>query len=254
MTARRLLRSPLFGDLRHGFSTRVGGVSEGRFASLNLGRSWGDEPGRVAENRRLLAEDGGFEPERLTTARQVHRADVVRADGRPPEALALVEADGLWSAEPGQAIAVLTADCVPILLADDAGRVAAVHAGWRGTVQRIAGVAVEALVAGGARRDRIRAALGPSIGPCCFEVGEEVAEAFAAVVPGAVVRDGRPRPHVDLWTANAALLVAAGVSAGRLDARPPCTHCDAARFYSFRRDGAGIGQMLSFVVPGIVPG
>ncbi len=245
MSARFLVSTVL--RARHGFSTRIGGVSAGRYATLNVGGKWGDRGDNVRENRRLLAEDAGFDLARLATVHQVHGAAVALADGRAAEALAATDADALVAAEPGRCVGVYTADCVPVLLDDGEGRVAAAHAGWRGTVAGVAAAAVEALVSRGARRDRIAAALGPSIGPCCFEVGADVAARFGRF---AVARPGGARPHVDLWAANAAQLAAAGVPRERIDASPPCSMCDEERFYSFRRDGGSIGQMLSFIVAG----
>jgi YfiH family protein len=244
----RLLRSPLLAA-RHGFSTRNGGVSTGRYATLNVGAKWGDEGANVDENRRLLAADVAFEPARLATARQVHGATCLVADGRTAADLAPLEADALVTTEPGRAVGVYTADCVPILFSDGAGRVAAAHAGWRGTVAGIGAATVAALVAAGARTSELRAVLGPSIGPCCFEVGDEVAAQFDAI-PDAVVRGSGTKPHVDLWRANRHLLVAAGLDPARIDAAPPCTMCDPARFFSFRRDGGRIGQLLSVIVGG----
>src|SRR5262245_26343073 len=174
----RLVRSPLLGALRHGFSTRLGGVSTGRYASLNLSPRWGDADEAVAENRRRLAGDGGFALERLYAARQVHGATCLTVDGRAAAEVAAAQADALVATRPGDAVAVLMADCVPSLIADDRGRVGAVPAGWRGTGAGVAAAALEALCAAGAERARVRAAFGPSIGPCCFEVGEEVAEVF----------------------------------------------------------------------------
>lgn len=244
-----LLRSPLLPNTRHGFSTRRGGVSTGRYAALNLSTSWGDDASAVAENRRRVAADGGFDGERLYLVRQVHGAACILVDGRAPAELREIEADALVATTPGAAVGVLTADCVPILFSDGEGRVAAAHAGWRGTVAGVAAAALEKLVANGARRERIRAALGPSIGPCCFEVGEEVAAEFAPLAPASVVR-GPGKPHVDLRRANHDLLMAAGLGTEQIDAAPPCTHCERERFFSYRRDGRGIGQMLSFIVVG----
>lgn len=233
----------------HGFSLREGGVSEGRYASLNLLYKWGDERARVDENRRRFAAAGGFAVERLYTARQVHGDAVVtvRAGDRP-EDVATREADALVSDVSGVALAIGTADCVPILLSDGAGRVGAAHAGWRGTVADVAGRVVDAMVALGARADTISAALGPSICPRCFEVGPEVAEAFAAI-SGSVIPGGA-KPHVDLRRANRVMLERAGVPAAAIDDAPPCTMCEPTRFFSYRRDGAGIGQHLGFVVAG----
>ena len=147
-------------------------------------------------------------------------------------------------------LGVLSADCVSILLADGKGRVAAVHAGWRGTVQDVAGAAVQGLIALGARREELRAVLGPSIGPCCFEVQADVAAAFTKVCGDSVQpRDGRI--YVDLWRTNRALLLQAGLLQRHIDAAPPCTFCDARRFFSYRRDGAGIGQHLAFILGGV---
>ncbi len=244
-----LVTSRLLTGLRHGFSTRRGGVSTGRYATLNVGGKWGDDPEHVAHNRRRLAAAGGFEWARLYTARQVHGARVALVvDGTLPERVAETEADVVVSAVPGAVVGVYTADCVPILLTDGEGRVAAAHAGWRGTVAGVANAAVEALVSIGAERERLRAALGPSICARCFEVGDEVAAAFEALAPSSVIRhaDGR-RPHVDLWEANRRVLAAAGVPERAIDATPPCTMCEPERFFSFRRDGEGIGQHLSFV-------
>ncbi|HEX2571625.1 MAG TPA: peptidoglycan editing factor PgeF [Polyangia bacterium] len=246
-----LLRSPLLPGTRHGFSTRLGGVSTGRYAALNLSTGWGDDASAVAENRRRLAAAGGFDLERLYLARQVHGAACILVDDRTPAELREVEADALVATTPGAAVGVLTADCVPILFSDGEGRVAAAHAGWRGTVAGVAAAALARLVASGARRERIRAALGPSIGPCCFEVGEEVAVEFEPLAPASILR-GPGKPHVDLRRANRDLLVAAGLAPEQIHAAAPCTHCERERFYSYRRDGRGIGQMLSFVVAGIM--
>jgi hypothetical protein len=243
-------KSPLLAraGVRHGFSTRRGGVSEGRYATLNVGGKWGDDPEKVAHNRRRLAAAGGFALETLYTARQVHGARVaVITAGVLPARVAETEADALVSLVPGTTVGVYTADCVPILLSDGEGRVAAVHAGWRGTVAGVAAAAVSAMVSVGARLERIKAALGPSICAHCFEVGDEVAEAFAARVPEAVLRREGRRPHVDLWAANRAMLLAAGLLPAHVESEPACTMCEEARFFSYRRDGANIGQHLSFI-------
>ncbi|MGZ3442862.1 MAG: peptidoglycan editing factor PgeF [Polyangia bacterium] len=249
-----VVTSRLLGRVRHGFSTRRGGVSTGRYATLNVGGKWGDDPVHVAHNRRRLAAAAGFEWARLYTAKQVHGARVALVvEGTLPERVAETEADVVVTAQPGAVVGVYTADCVPILLADDEGRVAAAHAGWRGTVAGVANAAVEALVSIGARRERLRAALGPSICAHCFEVGEEVAAEFDKLSPSAVIRhDDGTKPHVDLSEANRLVLAAAGVQ--EIDAAPPCTMCEPERFFSFRRDGAGIGQHLSFVVAGAPAG
>jgi YfiH family protein len=248
-----IVTSSVLANTPHGFTTREGGVSEGRYATLNLGVKWGDDPERVRENRRRVALAGGFALERLFTVRQVHGVgvQVVEAHDEPAQ-IAEREADALVTRAPGVTIGIFTADCVPILFSDGEGRVGAAHAGWRGTAADVVGRTVERLVALGARPERLRAALGPSICVSCFEVGEEVAERFAKVTPTAVMRGGQ-RPHVDLWEANRILLLRAGLDSARIDARPECTHCMTDRFFSFRRDGAGIGQQLSYVAGGKAP-
>ncbi len=245
----RLVRSSLLADagLSHGFTTRLGGVSTGRYQSLNVGGKWGDDPAAVRHNRQLVASDGGFALEALYTAKQVHGARVLTVDNGAPEAFFTDEADALCTTIRGRTVGVYTADCVPILVGDRQGRVGAAHAGWRGTVAEIAVRTVETLVALGATPASLYAAIGPSICVRCFEVGPEVAAEFRRW-PTAVVTSLGEKPHVDLWAVNRQQLVDAGIPRAQIDAQPPCTHCDATRFYSYRRDGAQIGQHLSFII------
>lgn len=249
---RGTLVSPLLAELgvRHGFTTRLGGVSTGRYQSLNLGEAWGDDPERVRENLRRVAKDGDFDAAKLCQVVQVHGTEVLRASAVERRER---QADGLVTDAP-LVLGSYSADCVCILLADGAGRVAAIHAGWRGTVAGIAARAVEALVAIGADPGKVRAALGPSIGPCCFEVQEEVAGRFQALLPAAVSTrsdaSGQARTFVDLRRTNRHFLESAGVPGQNIADAPPCTCCDPQRFFSFRRDGAGIGQHLAFIVGG----
>jgi YfiH family protein len=252
---RMLLRSTLLGPVPHGFSTREGGVSVGRYASLNLSAKWGDDAAAVSENRRRFANASGFDWSALRTARQVHgvRVVAVRAND-PPDAVATLEADALIASDEGVVLGVYTADCVPILISDGAGRVAAIHAGWRGTVAEVAREAVAALLSAGADAKRLRAAIGPSICASSFEVGEEVAREFEERWPTTVTRLTRSsldRPHVDLRAANRLQLEAAGLLRIHIDCAAPCTHCDGVRFFSYRRDGGKIGQQLSFIAAGL---
>ncbi len=245
--AGRLYRSPLLTAMgvRHGFTTRRGGVSIGRHASLNLGATWGDDPAAVAENLRRVASEGGFCHDELCQVAQVHGTQVVAVSALEQRKR---EADGMVT-DRRLALGVLSADCTSLLLADGQGRVVAAHAGWRGTVGDMAGAAVSALVSIGARREDIRAALGPSIGPCCFEVQADVADRFAAVFPEAVHRR-KGHLYADLWATNRALFLAAGLSSEHVDATTRCTACDSTTFYSYRRDGARIGQHLAFIIGG----
>ncbi len=178
-------------------------------------------------------------PERfgqLATLKQIHSATCVAAGGRQGQ---LGQGDALLEDTPGSVIAVKTADCVPILLIDDRRRaVAAVHAGWRGTVARIVPNAIEEMGArfGTAAAD-LHAAIGPGIGKCCFEVGPEVAAMFGE----------QGRVHIDLQQAILQQLTESGVAAGRVYASTWCTRCGSEEFHSFRRDGEAAGRLHSFV-------
>lgn len=239
-----MIRSPLLSAFPHGFTTRAGGVSPPPWDSLNLGRSVGDDPARVAENwRRLEAATGlGF-----ARARQVHGARVVhlRAPTEPDD-----EADGVLSTAAGVAACVSVADCVPVLLADPrSGAVVAVHAGWRGTVARAAHAAVRALAGlAGGEPDRFLAAIGPSIGPCCYEVSSDLAARFAREI-GPVVHQEPAGPRLDLWQANRRLLVEAGLRAECIDVVERCTSCDIGSFFSHRRDRGRTGRHAAFIAP-----
>lgn len=227
--------------LVHGFTDRLGGVSEGRHATLNLGRRWGDDPVAVAENYRRVAAAAGFAVEDLQLARQVHGTAMLRAGEFAAEA----EADAVWTHRDDHLVAgVLTADCVPVLLADQAGTVAAaIHSGWKGTASNIVGATVQGLEQR-VPASTLVAAIGPCIELAAFEVGEEVAVRFD---PAFVRREGFARPHVDLVAVVRAQLIAAGVPAGSIERIGGCTFADPSRYFSYRRDGAGIGQMLAFI-------
>ena len=212
------------------FSTREGGVSEGPYASLNLGRATADEPERVDENRRRLCAEVGAQPEALAMNYQHHSADVLRARaGSRGE-----RADGLWTEERGLPVLALAADCLPIALARANGAkpaVAVLHAGWRGLVGGIAAEGVKTLGGG-----LVAAMIGPGIGPCCYEVGEEVAAPFRRAFGMGLYRDGK----LDLWGAAERALRAAGVA--RVDRVDLCTACNPDRFFSHRRDDGLTGR------------
>jgi polyphenol oxidase len=220
-------------------TTRRGGVSEPPLHTMNLGGHVDDSPERLAENRRRLRSQLRLpaEPQWLT---QVHGAEVVRAPLAGP-----AEADGSWTDQPGVVCAVLTADCLPVLLCEDAGReVAALHAGWRG----LAGGILEAGVARlQAAPERMMAWLGPAIGPAAFEVGAEVRAAFLAVDPGcgaAFQEAPSGRWLADLYALARLRLRRAGVE--RIYGGGLCTYRDAERFFSYRRDGR-TGRMATLV-------
>ena len=231
------------GPYRVSFSTRAGGVSEGRYASLNLGILTGDDPARVVENRTRLCATVGADPDGATMAWQRHGATVTRAQPRGIITPGTVydHCDGLWSDEPGRAILLLTADCMPIALArtEEPPAVGILHAGWRGL---LAGIVARGVKAMGSRG--LVGAIGPSIGPCCYEVGEEVADPFREAFGDDVVRDGR----LDLWTSAERALRASGVS--RVDRFDLCTSCGHERFFSHRRDAGKTGRqgVIAYVV------
>jgi YfiH family protein len=221
---------------RVGFSTRRGGVSEGPFSSLNLGIRTDDDPAAVVENRTRLCDAVGADPDGATMAWQRHGSTVARAQPRGIVTPGTVfdHCDGLWSDERGRAMLLLTADCLPIAIARTDERrpaVAILHVGWRGLLAGIAAAGVRALGGGG-----LAAAIGPSIGSCCYEVGEEVAAPFREAFGDDVVREGR----LDLWTSAERALRAAGVE--RVDRFDLCTSCDGGRFFSHRRDRGHTGR------------
>jgi YfiH family protein len=204
------------------FTTRQGGVSDGVYDSLNLTAGTGDDPQRVAENRRLACEELGLDPSLLSFNRQVHSPTVHRAISRG------VEGDGLWSDEPGRPMLALSADCLPIAIARTEGehRLAILHAGWRGIAEGVVAAGVATLGAG-----ETAALVGPAIGPCCYEVGEEVSSLFD--------EDLTVNRHLDLWTAAERALERAGVAhVERLDL---CTRCNPDLFFSHRRSGRARG-------------
>jgi polyphenol oxidase len=217
------------------FSTRIGGVSDGPFRSLNIGLLTGDEPGRVVENRRRLCGALGADPETATMALQVHGSRVTEArplgvvtPGTPYE-----PCDGLWTDRPGQAMLLVTADCFPVALARTNGvrRLAVLHVGWRGLLEGIATRGAAALGEG-----EVVAAVGPGIGVCCYGVGEEVATPFRQRFGRDVVR-GR---NLDLGLATERALLEAGVAS--VERQGGCTACDPNVYFSHRRDRGQTGR------------
>ena len=223
------------GPYRVSFSTRLGGISEGEFESLNLGILTEDDPARVVVNRMRLCEAVGADPDGATMAWQRHGGTVTRARPRGIVTPGTVydHCDGLWSDQPGRAMLLLTADCLPIAIARSGGTRPAVeilHAGRIGILGGVVEAGVTAL--GGA----VAAAIGPAIGPCCYEVGDEVCEPYRARFGAGVMR-GR---NLDLWRAADLSLRAAGVrSIERVDL---CTACHPELFFSYRRDKGRTGR------------
>jgi YfiH family protein len=228
------------------FTARVGGTSAAPFDSCNLGLRVGDDVGRVLANRRRVMTVLGLAGRPLAFMRQVHKADVAVVGPDfggpsgiqgPPEALPPVaEADVLVTATAGPVLLALTADCVPVLLADPAARVvAAVHAGWRGLAAGAVEAGVAALAAAGGDPSASVALVGPCIGASAYEVGPDVLDQVAGRYPEAAATTASGRPAVDLAAAAGAALGAAGVGAVRVAGE--CTFTQPERFFSFRRDG-----------------
>jgi purine-nucleoside/S-methyl-5'-thioadenosine phosphorylase / adenosine deaminase len=218
---------------RVAFTTRIGGVSDQPYDGLNLGIHGDDDRSSVLENRRRLAAALGLDPGRIAVGRQVHGADLAVHAGRqvpswftePGDGTPAV--DGHVVADPGVAALVFVADCLPVALAGTGG-VAILHCGWRGLA---AGILARGTAAVGATD----AAIGPGIGPCCYEVGEDVLDAFAGIGPG-IASDRM----LDLNEVVRRLLGQAGVE--RVEAAGLCTSCEASRFYSHRRDAGRTGR------------
>ena len=243
---------------KHGFSTRLGGVSTGYLASLNLGSNRGDVPERVFRNYDLLGEAVGIDVRHMAFTKQVH-GSVVRiaseADVHEFGADVPYEADGLVTNVPGLALICFTADCVPVLLCDDVrGVIAAVHCGWRSSVADILGNAVEKMCALGAQPERICAAVGPAIGACCFEVGAEVIAAAEAWLGGDVgglyvPEDGIPGKFLlDLKRANARRLTQLGLLPQNIAVSDECTVCSHEKYWSHRYTKGRRGSQGALIV------
>ena len=243
-------------SLPHGFSTRLGGVSElPHTASLNLAFGRGDEDAVVLENLARFTAAVGV-PDEVISLPQIHSADV-RVVSESDRGLGCQRpadgsCDGYVTTARNVTIGIKTADCVPILLADEtAGVICALHAGWRGTVAGIARVGVEKMVTLGADPSRIVAAIGPSICPQCYTVGEDFADAVAAApcaelcLPHLIRRDSRLT--ADLPAMNATILCAAGLQAENIDLSSLCTCCDTTHFYSHRASHGLRGTLMSVI-------
>jgi YfiH family protein len=222
---------------RAAFTTRAGGVSEGPFASLNLGLLTGDEKAAVAENRARTAAALSADPRSVLSGHQVHGATLQSRDtpaepnGFAEPGAPLAEADGQTTAVPGLLPAVLVADCLPVAVSGPDG-VAMLHCGWRGLAAGIVAAGVAAV-------DGEAAAIGPGIGPCCYEVGDEVLESFAGLGEG--IADGQ---MLDLPEVARRLLADAGV--GAIESAGLCTHCNPDLFFSHRRDAGRTGRQAGF--------
>ncbi|WP_431782253.1 peptidoglycan editing factor PgeF [Streptomyces chumphonensis] len=225
------------------FTDRWGGVSAAPYGTLNLGGAVGDDPAAVRANRRLAARGLGLDPERVVWMNQVHGADVAEVD-RPWETAAVPAVDGLVTARRGLALAVLTADCTPVLLADTtAGVVGAAHAGRPGLVAGVVPATVRAMVALGADPARLTARIGPAVCGRCYEVPEAMRAEVTAVVPAAHATTRQGTPAVDVAAGVRAQLAEAGVA--DIVADTVCT-LESDDHFSYRREQR-TGRLASYV-------
>lgn len=256
-----MLRFPVFSGypLTAAFSTRKGGVSEGPLAELNLGLHVDDDQGRVLENRRRFCAALGIDAGRIVCGEQVHgtRTAVVGLSEIGRGALtadtALPATDALVTADPGVPLAAFFADCVPLFLYDPVRHAAALaHAGWRGTV---AGIGLETVRVMqrycGVEPADVRAAIGPSIGPCCYRVGPEVAERFTRTFgadSGVLKEEDDGSLKADLWQANRLVLIRAGLRPEHIETAGICTACRAEDYFSYRASRGRTGRMAALMM------
>ena len=248
------LTSDLLAPTAHAFSTRYGGVSEGIWASLNLGTHRGDRPKNVWENYRILGDAVGFSPRQTVFTKQLH-TDIVERVGKSECGRGLVfptahACDGLITNEAGVVLTAFAADCTPILLFDPvAGAIGAVHAGWRGTAAGIAAKAAEKMCAElGATPETLRAAIGPCISQCCFETDGDVPEAMRNALGSAAEEYIRPvgqKYYANLKALNALWLRRVGVT--QIDISEDCTCCQPERFWSHRCVGGQRGSLAAVI-------
>lgn len=242
--------------IRHGFTARSGGASRGVFSSLNFSSREGDVPARVSENWDRLETAAKLPARGWALLSQVHGVRVERVVAGGPSCHHRrnhAAADALATTTKGMVLGVLTADCLPVILAvPGAGAVAIAHAGWRGTLEGVAPEAVRELCAiAGAEPRELLVAIGPSIGLCCLQAGHEVRDAFherwGAAHTRRILRKSDPW-RLDLQTANLIQLREAGVRSSNIATVQLCTSCRKDLFFSYRRDGKRSGRMLNFVV------
>lgn len=241
---------------KHMFTTRYGGVSEGIYASWNLGENRGDDIENVRENIRRAAALMGSETDGFVITRQVHGVEVREAtvsDRHKVGTKVPYDADGLVTSESKLPLMIFIADCVPVLLEDyEAHVVAAVHCGWRSSVGDILKVAVEKMCAMGAKRERICAAIGESIGACCFETDGDVPEAVERYLDGdtkgLIFPQENGKFKVDLKEANRRRLLTLGLSQENIDVSDECTMCESEKYWSHRATNGIRGTQAAMII------
>jgi YfiH family protein len=236
--------------LLHGFLGRRGGRSAGVYQSLNLSLRVGDDPQAVKDNICDMKNAVGIHDGRILTMKQVHGDHIVQVQDSDMKETG--EADGVLTRQAGVFLGVLTADCVPILfLAREQKLVAAVHAGWRGTLAGIAAKMVQVLLEEHSIvPSELEVALGPSIDDCCYEIGRNVAEALTdqwSVTASSCIRIRDGKKYLDLRELNTAILHRAGIPQSQIFRIGPCTSCAKDEFFSYRREKEQTGRQISFI-------
>ena len=241
------------GAVKHGFSTKLGGVSTGSCATMNISTTRGDDPEAVAENRRRIGAAIGVRPEDMTYTHQTHTTNVavVRAEDRGRRFL---ETDGMVTNVPGICLVTFYADCVPLFLVDPVKKAIGLsHSGWRGTVGKMGKVTVQAMMREyGSRPEDIVAAIGPSICQDCYEVSEDVIDRFRdsfneAVWPKLFYRKENGKYQLDLWRANEEVFLETGIRRENLAVTNLCTHCNQEGLFSHRATGEKRGNLSAFL-------
>jgi len=238
---------PTFQRFTCAIFTRLGGVSKPPFDSLNVGHTVGDDLSAVEENHRLIFEALGISKEQVVTARQVHGLSLALVDERH-KGKVIPDTDGLLTSTPGLYLMLRFADCVPLVLYDPVrNAVGLLHAGWKGSIMGIAFKAVEFMQeAFGSRPEEVVAGVGPSIGPCCYEVGEDVAGLAREFWPNPpILHTPQGRMHLDLWELNRQWLIKAGVK--KVEVAGICTRCRNEEFFSHRASGGLTGRFAVVV-------
>lgn len=241
---------------KHMFTTRMGGVSTGVWDSWNFGENRGDDIECVKENYRRAGEIFGVTKDDFVITKQVHEIEVrevSEADRHVVGTPVPYDADGLVTNMKGQPILIYIADCVPVLLEDaEAGVVSAVHCGWKSSVADILGVAVGKMIKLGAKSENIHAAIGASIGKCCFECDDDVPEAVEKYLggdtEGLLERKENGKTHIDLRGANCRRLLQLGLKAGNIDVSDECTMCNQDKYWSHRGSEGVRGSMAAVIM------
>jgi len=243
--------------VKHGFSTRLGGVSEGIFSSMNLSFTRGDDPAAVTENFRLFCESIGTDYRKAVISAQEHHTNVLAIKEEDcgcgvVKDRQYSDVDGMMTDVPGIVLVTQYADCVPLFFADPVRKVVATsHAGWKGTVAGIASVTVSRMQeVYGCDPSEIQVGIGPSIGRCCFEVDQPVADEFSKL-PFAddtlIHDDGNGKFHIDLWETNRRFLLQSGIKDAHITVTDLCTKCHPDVFWSHRITGPDRGSLAAFI-------